>query len=121
MVNYFFCNNINPAHVPNIGYPTVHRMFLQHKRQVCPIAVDDEGILIHQLEKTTANVVYITPSHQFPTGAVLSATRRAQALNWAAQSPSRYIIEDDYDSEFRYTGKPIPALQALDRKIKSSI
>lgn len=102
----------------NPGYPTVHRMFLQHKRQVCPIAVDDEGILIHELEKTAANVVYITPSHQFPTGAVLSATRRAQALNWAAQSPSRYIIEDDYDSEFRYTGKPIPALQALDRNDK---
>ncbi|MFJ7665429.1 PLP-dependent aminotransferase family protein [Lysinibacillus sp. NPDC097162] len=102
----------------NPGYPTVHRMFLQHKRKVCPISVDDEGILIQELEKTTANVVYITPSHQFPTGAVLSATRRAQALNWAAQSPSRYIIEDDYDSEFRYTGKPIPALQALDRNDK---
>ncbi|MFJ7734444.1 PLP-dependent aminotransferase family protein [Lysinibacillus sp. NPDC097231] len=99
----------------NPGYPAVHRMFSQHKRKVYPIAVDDEGILIHELEKTNANVVYITPSHQFPTGAVLSATRRAQALNWAAQSSSRYIIEDDYDSEFRYTGKPIPALHALDR------
>ncbi|WP_409367479.1 PLP-dependent aminotransferase family protein [Lysinibacillus sp. 38-6] len=102
----------------NPGYPTVHRMFLQHKRKVYPISVDDEGILIQELEKTAADVVYITPSHQFPTGAVLSATRRAQALNWAAQSPSRYIIEDDYDSEFRYTGKPIPALQALDRNDK---
>lgn len=102
----------------NPGYPTVHRMFLQHKRKVCPISVDEEGILIQELEKTPADVVYITPSHQFPTGAVLSATRRAQALNWAAQSPSRYIIEDDYDSEFRYTGKPIPALQALDRNDK---
>jgi len=102
----------------NPGYPTVHRMFLQHKRKVYPISVDEEGILIQELEKTAADVVYITPSHQFPTGAVLSATRRAQALNWAAQSPSRYIIEDDYDSEFRYTGKPIPALQALDRNDK---
>jgi len=102
----------------NPGYPTVHRMFLQHKRKVYPISVDEEGILIQELEKTAADVVYITPSHQFPTGAVLSATRRAQALNWAAQSPTRYIIEDDYDSEFRYTGKPIPALQALDRNDK---
>lgn len=102
----------------NPGYPAVHRMFSQHKRKVYPIAVDDEGIVIHELEKTSADVVYITPSHQFPTGAVLSATRRAQALNWAAQSSSRYIIEDDYDSEFRYTGKPIPALHALDRNDK---
>ncbi|KOS63578.1 GntR family transcriptional regulator [Lysinibacillus sp. FJAT-14222] len=102
----------------NPGYPAVHRMFSQHKRKVYPIAVDDEGIIIHELEKTSADVVYITPSHQFPTGAVLSATRRAQALNWAAQSSSRYIIEDDYDSEFRYTGKPIPALHALDRNDK---
>lgn len=102
----------------NPGYPAVHRMFSQHKRKVYPITVDEEGILIHELEKTSADVVYITPSHQFPTGAVLSATRRAQALNWAAQSTSRYIIEDDYDSEFRYTGKPIPALHALDRNDK---
>lgn len=102
----------------NPGYPAVHRMFSQHKRKVYPIAVDEEGIIIHDLEKTNANVVYITPSHQFPTGAVLSATRRAQALNWAAQSTSRYIIEDDYDSEFRYAGKPIPALHALDRNDK---
>ncbi|GLC90562.1 MocR-like pyridoxine biosynthesis transcription factor PdxR [Lysinibacillus piscis] len=102
----------------NPGYPAVHRMFSQHKRHVYPIAVDGEGIIIHELEKTTADVVYITPSHQFPTGAVLSATRRAQALNWAAQSSSRYIIEDDYDSEFRYSGKPIPALHALDRNDK---
>ncbi len=102
----------------NPGYPAVHRMFSQHKRKVYPIAVDDEGIVINELEKTSADVVYITPSHQFPTGAVLSATRRAQALNWAAQSSSRYIIEDDYDSEFRYTGKPIPALHALDRNDK---
>ena len=102
----------------NPGYPAVHRMFSQHKRKVYPITVDEEGILIHELEKTSADVVYITPSHQFPTGAVLSATRRAQALNWATQSTSRYIIEDDYDSEFRYTGKPIPALHALDRNDK---
>ena len=102
----------------NPGYPTVHRMFSQHKRKVFPIPVDGEGILIHELEKTRADVAYITPSHQFPTGAILSATRRAQALNWAAASPTRYIIEDDYDSEFRYTGKPIPALQALDKNDK---
>src|SRR5690606_8292138 len=69
-------------------------------------------------EQIKASVVYVTPSHQFPTGAVLSATRRSQLLNWAAQDPDRYIIEDDYDSEFRYLGKPISSLQGLDKNEK---
>lgn len=102
----------------NPGYPSVHRILTQHQRQSIPIAVDTDGIKVHQLEQTTANVAYITPSHQFPTGAILSASRRTQLLNWATQSPKRFIIEDDYDSEFRYTGKPIPALQALDQHNK---
>lgn len=102
----------------NPGYPAVHRIFMQHKRNVHPITVDEEGLQITALENTNANIVYITPSHQFPTGAILSATRRSQALNWATQSPSRYIIEDDYDSEFRYIGKPIPALQGMDQNEK---
>lgn len=74
--------------------------------------------MVDQLEKTKANVVYITPSHQFPTGAVLSATRRTQLMQWAAKSKNRYIIEDDYDSEFRYTGKPIPALHGCTKTIR---
>lgn len=102
----------------NPGYPSVARILRQHNRIPLPITVDEEGINIQALESTNADVVYITPSHQFPTGAVLSATRRTQLLNWAAASPSRFIIEDDYDSEFRYTGKPIPALQALDANDK---
>lgn len=102
----------------NPGYPSVARILHQHNRIPLPITVDEEGINIQALESTNADVVYITPSHQFPTGAVLSATRRTQLLNWAAASPSRFIIEDDYDSEFRYTGKPIPALQALDTNQK---
>ena len=100
------------------GYPSVDRILRQHGRSVFPINVDDEGIIVNELEKSNADVVYVTPSHQFPTGAILSATRRTQLLNWAAASPTRYIIEDDYDSEFRYTGKPIPALQALNGKDK---
>lgn len=100
------------------GYPSVARILRQHNRTPLPIKVDEEGIRVQELERTNTDVVYITPSHQFPTGAVLSATRRTQLLNWAAASPSRFIIEDDYDSEFRYTGKPIPALQALDANDK---
>ncbi|WP_195891731.1 MocR-like pyridoxine biosynthesis transcription factor PdxR [Bacillus ndiopicus] len=100
----------------NPGYSAIPRNQFEHV--VIPVDVDSDGLQIDQLEKTEANLVYITPSHQFPTGAVLSAARRAQLLKWAAQKVSRYIIEDDYDSEFRYIGKPIPALHSLDQNDK---
>ncbi|HWL23738.1 MAG TPA: PLP-dependent aminotransferase family protein [Ureibacillus sp.] len=104
--------------IENPGYKTVNRILKQHHKAVHPIMVDDEGLKVSVLEQTNANIVYVTPSHQFPTGAVLSATRRSQLLNWAAQHPNRYIIEDDYDSEFRYLGKPISSLQGLDKNEK---
>lgn len=100
----------------NPGYSAIPRIQLENR--ALPIPVDEDGLMVDELEKTNANVVYITPSHQFPTGAVLSATRRTQLLNWAAKDENRYIIEDDYDSEFRYKGKPIPALQGLDQNNK---
>lgn len=100
----------------NPGYSAIPRIHLQNR--AIPIPVDEDGLMVDELEKTNANVVYITPSHQFPTGAVLSATRRTQLLNWAAKDENRYIIEDDYDSEFRYIGKPIPALHGLDQNNK---
>jgi len=97
----------------NPGYSPIPRVHLQN--QAIPIAVDDEGIQVDQLEQTDAKLVYITPSHQFPTGAILSAARRTHLLSWAMADQGRYIIEDDYDSEFRYIGKPIPALQSIDK------
>ena len=66
------------------------------------------------------DILYITPSHQFPTGYVMSLKKHTQLIKWAQQKKERYIIEDDYDSEFRYFGKPIPALQNLDKN-KSNI
>lgn len=100
----------------NPGYSPIPRHQLQ--QLAIPIPVDKDGLIIEALEKSDANLVYVTPSHQFPTGAVLSATRRTQLLKWATQKQSHYIIEDDYDSEFRYIGKPIPALLGLDQNDK---
>lgn len=97
----------------NPGYSPIPRTQLE--QVAIPIDVDQDGLIVEQLQTTNANVVYVTPSHQFPTGAVLSANRRTQLLKWAANAENRYIIEDDYDSEFRYIGKPIPALQGMDR------
>lgn len=102
--------------VENPGYTMTHHIFKQHNQKSTPIDVDHEGINIQQLEKSSATIAYVTPSHQFPTGAILSAARRVQLLNWAYKKPNRYIIEDDYDSEFRYSGKPIPALQGIDHE-----
>lgn len=78
------------------------------------IPVTQNGIDIEQIIKTDSDVVYITPSHQFPTGVIMDLKRRTQLIKWASEQDNRFIIEDDYDSEFRYSGRPIPALQSLD-------
>lgn len=79
---------------------------------------DNYGMDIEELRNSEADVAYIMPSHQFPTGIVMPIGRRTELLNWASEKEGRYLIEDDYDSEFRYKGKPIPALQASDRNGK---
>jgi len=76
-----------------------------------PVAVDGEGIVCGQLGGK-AKVVYVTPAHQFPTGVALSLRRRLELLAWARRHRA-IIIEDDYDSEYRYGGAPMPALQGL--------
>jgi GntR family transcriptional regulator / MocR family aminotransferase len=99
------------------SYLSARKVFLSHSVNLLPIPVDASGLAIEQLiSRTTANPVrllYVTPSHQFPTGATLSLSRRLALLQWAQQTGAM-IIEDDYDSEYRYGDKPIPALQGLD-------
>ena len=82
--------------------------------EVVTVSSDASGICIEELEKSGAQVVYVMPSHQYPTGRMMPIGRRTELLNWAAREKERYIIEDDYDSEFRYRGKPVPSLQASD-------
>ncbi len=79
------------------------------------VEMDEAGMRIDSLEASGADIAYVMPSHQFPLGIVMPVGRRMQLLEWAAKSERRFIIEDDYDSEFRYRGKPIPALQGFDR------
>ena len=71
------------------------------------IPIDKNGLNIEALKKINASVVHVTPSHRFPTGIVMPVKRRMELLFWAQEKKDRYIIEDDYDSEFRFTGKPI--------------
>lgn len=97
------------------GYPAAYAAAALHGRQAVPIPVDGEGMDPDALECSGAGLAYVTPSHQFPLGVTMPAGRRSRLLRWAAQQPDRFLIEDDYDSEFRYASRPIPALQGLDR------
>jgi GntR family transcriptional regulator/MocR family aminotransferase len=102
--------------IENPGYLSARRIFLSHGVQLLPIPVDESGLQVHQLPSTQQHplrLVYVTPSHQFPTGALLSLPRRLELLAWA-QHNEALIIEDDYDSEYRYGSRPMPSLQGLD-------
>lgn len=99
----------------NPTYKQAYRVFHSLGYQVFPVEMDSSGMEPRLLEQSGADVAYVMPSHQFPTGIVMPVGRRQELLKWAAAGEDRYLIEDDYDSEFRYRGKPIPALQGMDR------
>jgi GntR family transcriptional regulator/MocR family aminotransferase len=101
--------------IENPGYYKTSKIYHCHDIKTIPIPLDEQGLSIKSLKKTSANVVHITPSHQFPLGIIMPVSRRISLMNWANEDDNRFIIEDDYDSEFRFTGQPIPALQGLDR------
>lgn len=95
------------------GYNGVRAVFKNHGCSITPISVEYDGLNVEVLQSKNVKTVYVTPSHQFPLGMVLSIQKRMKLLQWAAQNDA-VIIEDDYDSEFRYLGQPIPSLKALD-------
>ncbi len=96
-------------------YMKAYRSFADAGFPVRLVSTDKNGMNVVQLEETGAHIAYVMPSHQYPTGIVMPIGRRLELLKWADKSPDRYVIEDDYDSEFRYKGKPIPSLQSTDR------
>ena len=100
----------------NPTYLRAYRIFDSFSYTIIPVNTDENGMLTAALEKTDADLVYVMPSHQYPTGAVMPIGRRNELLRWAGRVENRYLIEDDYDSEFRYRGKPIPSLQASDKQ-----
>ena len=97
----------------NPGYPGAVHVFQAFRAKITAAPVDDEGIAVRQLPSRGVRLIYLTPGHQFPLGTAMSLTRRLQLLEWARKSGA-VIFEDDYDSEYRYSGRPIPALQGLD-------
>ncbi len=96
------------------GYTKIYRIFSANCPYIRSIGLDRYGADCASIEQSGADAVHITPSHHFPLGTVMPAKRKTQILGWAYESENRYIIEDDYDSEFRFSGKPVSAVQSLD-------
>ncbi len=99
----------------NPTYKRSYRIFQSFAYRIVTVDMDESGMRADKLWQANASAAYVMPSHQFPTGTVMPIGRRMELLKWADGEPGRYLIEDDYDSEFRYHGKPIPALQASDK------
>lgn len=101
--------------IENPGFHRIKAVMHNLGAKTVPIPLDRDGIEIKQLMDSEAKVVYVTPSHQFPNGMIMPISRRLELLKWAEVN-NGYIIEDDYDGEYRYKGQPIPSLQGLDTK-----
>ncbi len=97
------------------GYDEIRKTLSNAGCFIMPIEVNEHGIDVGRLQDLEGDLLYLTPSHQYPTGVLMPVQNRIKALQWAEKTDC-YIIEDDYDSEFRYKGQPIPALQALDNQ-----
>lgn len=98
------------------GYRKISHVYSSNDVKLCYIPLDKTGIDLAALEGSGADVLHLSPSHHFPTGIVTPVSKRYELLGWAARAAhnQRYIIEDDYDSEFRLMGRPIPSLQSID-------
>jgi GntR family transcriptional regulator / MocR family aminotransferase len=114
LVVRLFLNPGDRVCMENPGYPGAAIAFKAAGAKVSAIRVDEEGMQVQVASMRGARLVYVTPGHQFPVGVTMSLARRLRLLEWAGKSGA-LILEDDYDSEYRYEGRPVPALQGLDR------
>jgi GntR family transcriptional regulator/MocR family aminotransferase len=105
----------DPVWVEDPGYLPAHAVLRAAGARLVPVPVDDEGLDIAAGERAApaARLARVTPSHHFPLGAVLSAPRRLALLDWARRADA-WVVEDDFESEFRYAGRPLPCLQGLE-------
>ncbi len=117
LIARIFINRNDTVAIENPGYLGARQAFMAQGAELQPIAVDEAGIVVEALVNlpiVPIKLLYVTPSHQFPQGAVMSLSRRLELLTWA-EATGALIIEDDYDSEYRYGEHPIPALKELDK------
>lgn len=100
--------------VENPGYDKIRKVYHGHGVDCVPVDMDEDGIRIDALTAQHVDILHISPSHHFPTGCITPISRRYGLLGWVSAAPGRCIIEDDYDSEFRLTGRPIPTMMGID-------
>ena len=98
----------------NPGFDKIRQVYRQNAVRCVPVAMDEQGICPQELQEKGVDVLHISPSHHFPTGCITPISRRYELLGWASAGEGRFIIEDDYDSEFRLTGRPIPTMMGID-------
>ena len=104
--------------IENPGYPKIAKIYDSMHVSYSAIDLDEHGVCIYSLEDHQIDIMHLSPSHHFPTGIITPISRRYELLGWASKDENRYIIEDDYDSELRLGGKPIPTLQSIDVSVK---
>ena len=114
MLLIMIIGNHHRVALENPTYRQAYLMFENLECEVCTVDMDSRGMSVEKLRESRSDIAFVMPSHQYPLGIVMPIRRRMELLKWADEAPGRYIIEDDYDSEFRYKGKPIPALQGYD-------
>ena len=100
--------------VEDPGYGKIAHIYRAAGAEVTALPLDEAGVSAEALRRSDADVVHISPSHHYPTGLVMPIARRQELLRWAQEVPARVILEDDYDSEFRFVGRPIPTLFSID-------
>ena len=100
--------------VENPGYKKIPVIYEEYGLKWKSIAMDDGGIHMKSLQDSGADIIHVSPEHHYPLGTVMSASRRQELFSWASEKEERYIIEDDYDCEFRYRSRSIPALGSMD-------
>lgn len=103
--------------VEDPGYQKLRRIYRDNGACCIALPIDQQGMSVTALNTVSCDVIHISPSHHFPTGIITPISRRYELLGWAAAGP-RYIIEDDYDTEFRLVGRPIPSLFSIDMSNK---
>ncbi len=100
--------------IENPGYKKLVNIYKQRDVECRFVSLDENGVTVDELNRVKADVAHICPTHHFPTGITMPASRRYEILAWSSENDNRYILEDDYDSEFRAGGRPLPTLFSID-------
>ncbi|PFA69179.1 GntR family transcriptional regulator [Bacillus sp. AFS015802] len=113
LVSLLLKDSVQSIAVEDPGYDVARELFSLMSFSVHPIPAKDDGIMVDQLVSADTQLVYVTPTHHFPYGGTIPVSQRVELIQWANEVGG-YIIEDDYDSEFRYIHQPVPSLQSID-------